>query len=215
MHTIETTVPRTKSYWRARLGRYLGLAELLNLIPDNEPLKQLLKDNWKRMLQAPGSTHNHQAWSGGYLDHVVETMNIACRLWRAFFHTGTRLKKPFVLADALVVMFLHDLEKPFKDKPNKKTKVGSYDAFAAQLVIEEGAGYLTPKIVRRRFRDSLAAAYGVVLTAEQKNALQYVEGEYEDYTSKERKMGELAAFCHCCDILSARLWHDRGKEQKW
>jgi len=43
---------------------------------------------------------------------------------------------------------------------------------------------------------------------------QYVEGVPDsEYTPGERTMGELAAFCHCCDIISARLWHDKGRSR--
>lgn len=165
---------------------YLDFGRLLHLVPESEQALYLVK--LFSVQTAMGSNHNHQAWVGGYLDHVRETMNVA--IW--LYETSPR-DLPFTLGDALLVMLLHDAEKPFK---------GVY-------------GPWPTKQDRRDFRDSLIRNSGIVLTQEQENALRYVEGEYDDYSNTERKMGELAAFCHCCDILSARLWHDKGRERDW
>ena len=58
------------------------------------------------------------------------------------------------------------------------------------------------------FRAAKLAEYGIVLTPEQQNGMQYVEGEFNDYTNRRRVMGPLAAFCHLCDVTSARIWFD-------
>lgn len=93
-------------------------------------------------------------------------------------------------------MFLHDLEKPFKFK------------------IDE-AGNLTDnpeipdKAARAAKRLEVMERYGIVLDPQQANAMKYVEGiRDEDYTPNARIMGELAALCHCADVLSARLWYN-------
>ena len=164
---------------------YRTLNELLDLIPEVGNLKTFTESLGFK--EAAGSSHNHQAWKGGYLDHVVETMNIACWL----YETSPR-KLPFKLEDALVVMFLHDIEKPFK-----------------------GSHHWDTKEDRRTFRDTFIHQNQIALTVDQRNALRYVEGEYDDYSNKERKMGPLAAFCHCCDVMSARLWWFHGEERKW
>ena len=137
---------------------------------------------------AQGSSHNHQAWEGGYLDHVRETMNIAVRL---YYSMDTKRQFPFPLADALLVIFLHDIEKPYKRMFS-----------------------LEKKEQKREFRDYFIRESRITLTEEQVNALQYIEGEH-DYSNTERKMGQMAAFCHCCDILSARVWFDKGRERQW
>ena len=166
---------------------YQNLNEMLNRIPEVAgKLQQLIESELFR--NAAGSSHNHQAWEGGYLNHITETMNIACWL----YETCPR-KLPFTLEDALVVLFLHDIEKPFK---GSDVELGS------------------TKEERRNFRDAFIQKNQIVLTQEQSNALRYVEGE-DDYSGNERKMGALAAFCHCCDILSARLWWFHGEEEKW
>jgi hypothetical protein len=170
-------------------GHYLDLTSLMALIPDpnRTNLWAIVRDEQESFTSAKGSSHNHQAWEGGYLDHVTEAMNIACQLYR----TLSVRKLPFSLHEALEVMFLHDIEKPF----------------AAEL---KAAGAYS-KADRKQFRAEIIQDYGIKLTEEQENALRYVEGVPDsEYTPGERTMGELAAFCHCCDILSARLWWDRG-----
>jgi hypothetical protein len=165
---------------------YRTLDSLLGMIPE---VAGKLKAFTESALckDTAGSSYNHQAWKGGYLDHVVETMNIACWL----YETSPRVL-PFKLEDALVVMFLHDIEKPFKGEHTWPTKEA-----------------------RRQFRETFIQQNQVGLTEEQQNALRYVEGEYDDYSNTERKMGPLAAFCHCADVMSARLWFNQGKEPTW
>jgi len=179
-------------------GHYLDLTSLLSLVRyhNRQRFGKIIDDNAERFMTARGSTHNHQAWKGGYLDHVRETMNIACQLYRTL--NGLR-KLPFQLSDALEVMFLHDIEKPFKQE--------------GFLVDSEGNKVEATKANREQFRRNLIVKYDIKLTEEQDNAMKYVEGVPDNvYTPNFRIMRELAAFCHCCDILSARLWHDRGQE---
>src|ERR1700739_1063836 len=61
--------------------------------------------------QAAGSSRSHHSWPYGYRDHVRETMNIA----RVLYERLNRERQlPFRLSSALLVMFLHDSEKPFR-----------------------------------------------------------------------------------------------------
>src|SRR5271170_1833034 len=172
-------------------GHYLDFTALMALVShqSRDRLWTIVRDNVSCFRPAKGSRSNHQAWEGGYLDHIAETMNIACQL----YNTLSSLRKlPFTLGEALEVMFLHDIEKPF----------------AEELKV---AGRYT-KAARKGFRADMIHKYEINLTPAQENALRYVEGVPDlEYTPGERLMGELASFCHCCDILSARLWHDKGE----
>ena len=118
-------------------------------------------------------------------------MNLAIVLYCAL---KTCRPRSYALSDALLVLFLHDLEKPWKSE----IKFGSKDE-------------------RREFRELAMILYGIVLTPEQANALRYVEGEGDDYTNEHRVMGPLAAFCHACDVISARDMHDHplAKADPW
>lgn len=174
---------------------YLDFEELVCLMPpwpwsfeDQFGNRYLWYLNLSNFMTAKGSGHNHQAWEGGYLDHVRETMNIAVRL---YYSMDNERQFPFPLSDALLVIFLHDIEKPYKE------------SFA-----------LDTKDKKREFRDYFIRENRITLTEEQANALKYIEGEH-DYSNTERKMGPLAAFCHMCDVLSARVWFDKGRERKW
>jgi len=152
--------------------------------------QRLLRDNRALFERVQGSTHNHQAWEGGYLDHVQEVLNIA---WFLYWRFNKKRPHPFPVADVLLVMFLHDIEKPWK------YRVGS----DGQL---EHIPKMRNKKAQHAFREAKIAEYGIVLTEAQANALRYVEGELDDYSSRRRVMGPLAALCHMADVASARLW---------
>lgn len=152
--------------------------------PNQSRCAAIYRDNREAFESAPGSRRNHQAWPGGYIDHVEETMQIASDLWETL---NTRRSLPFTLSDALLVMYLHDIEKPFRSL------------------------HSWSKAARARVREDLIRDYGIELTASQQNAILFVEGEGDLYSSEQRIMNELAAFCHCCDVISARMWHDEPK----
>lgn len=175
--------------------QYLTMEELVDRIgePTRSAIRRMIDDHAALLRSAPGSRSAHQAWPGGWWDHVVEVMNIAIDLHDAF---DTLRALPFTVSDALLVLWLHDLEKPWKHGGDEATRVRLQD-----------------KATHMDFRLALMADYGVDLTAEQMNGLRYVEGEGDDYVPGARVMSPLAAFCHMCDIASARIWHDRPREE--
>lgn len=187
---------------------YMFFDTCLNLLPAEMAgsFRKMVDNHPARFAKAFGSTNNHQAWRGGYEDHVTETMNIAAQMYWTFERLGRKM--PFTLADAIAVMFLHDLEKPFKHgKILNLCDCGAECSCPSVPATKEN---------RKQFRKDMIESYGIKLTDQQWNALRYVEGVPDsEYTPGERTMGELAAFCHCADILSARLWHDKGREGVW
>lgn len=137
--------------------------------------------------------HNHQAWPGGYNDHVTEVMNTASLLYDTL---GSVRPLPFEKSDALLVMFLHDLEKPFKY---------AFDV-QGRLVVDPN---IRDKADCAAKRNQVMEQYGIQLDPQQANAMYFVEGIRDgDYTPGARLMGELAALCHSADVLSARLWYN-------
>src|SRR5947209_7468737 len=92
--------------------RYLSFNELLQWVdqPYQTAFRRILAAHDELLRSARGSSHNHQAWTGGYADHIREVMNIAVALHAAL---GQLRPLPFSLSDALVVLFVHDLEKPW------------------------------------------------------------------------------------------------------
>ena len=104
---------------------------------------------------------------------------------------------PFTLSDALLVLFMHDIEKPWKYEED------------GTLVHRKG---METKADHQRFRMQVAKAWDITLTDEHVNGIKYAEGELDDYNSRERIAGPLAAFAHMCDHWSARGWFDCPRE---
>ncbi len=159
---------------------------------DNAPkLQQILDDHMSLFVMAKGSTHNHQAWPGGYLQHVADCMTIARRLLN---NTPPSWPVPFSLGSVVLVLFLHDIEKPFMQK-----------RMAADPEMR-----LWSDQQRMAFRRSLMAEYKIAITEEEDIALTHIHGEGGAYSSKQRVMNELGALCHAADVLSSRLWWNRN-----
>ncbi len=183
--------------------KYHTLDSLIELIsePARSSCKHILQDNRSLFESARGSTHNHQAWAGGYIDHVTDGMNYARQLYILEVSLGRPI--PFSLSDVLLIFFLHDLEKPWR-------------------ILVDASGHasnksgLDTKSAFKMFREDKLREYGIVLTEAQMNALTYVEGEGVHYRSTERVMNELAGFCHMIDVWSARVRHDYPKvKDEW
>lgn len=158
--------------------------------PQREPSIKLFTNYHHEMRSARGSSYNHQAWPEGYLDHVAETMNIARELYDLLKNLRPL---PFTLSEALVVLYMHDLEKPWKHVLNADQSVSLHPELA------DKSTHLAFKLIK-------AEEVGLVLNDAQLNALKYVEGEGNDYSREKPVMQPLAAFCHMNDVASARLW---------
>lgn len=158
---------------------------------------RMLNENRKLFQTVQGSTNNHQNWPGGYFDHIQEVMNIAVVLFELL---NSARALPFSLSDALLVVYLHDIEKPWKYELGEDGQLNEIPT-------------MREKEAQIQFRFDLLKKYGISFTAEQENAMRYVEGEGKDYSSRRRVAGPLAAFCHLCDVTSARIWFDCPKEK--
>jgi hypothetical protein len=175
---------------------YQTLDELLEQVdePYSSAFQRLLKEQGKLFESARGSSHNHQAWVGGYADHIREVMNTAIVLYNAL---GQLRPLPFSQTEALVVLFVHDLEKPW-----------AYEEVDGIWRRKPGL-----KGNAHAFRLAKLAEIGVQLPPELECAVFFVEGEGSHYSNQARAMNPLAAFCHMCDTASARLWHDYPLER--
>jgi hypothetical protein len=120
---------------------YLLMDSLVELIdePARSGCRQLLSEQHQLFQSAFGSSHNHQAWPGGYFDHVQEVLNLAVVLYEAL---APLRPLPFSLSDALLVLLLHDLEKPWayeaneQGRPQRKAAFASKEAQFDQIFIE-------------------------------------------------------------------------------
>lgn len=188
-------------------ANYKRLHDLLDYInePNRSIYRRMLNEHAERFRHAAGSSHNHQPWDGGFWDHTVETMNIYWKLFEDFedrFPFMPEAERP-TLSDGLLVMALHDIEKPW-----------GYVIKNSRLVFSDNerpkpAGLWADKKERRGFAKGVIAAYGFDLSPSAQNALTFVEGIPDElYTPNERLMGRLAALCHSADVISARTCHD-------
>lgn len=168
--------------------------QLLEQIDTNN--KQPALEFWRELCSylpdAPGSTRSHHAWPKGYRDHIQETMNLAVIL-----HERLDVERalPFSLSSALLVLFLHDCEKPFRHCSDEQ--LSHFPWIASR-----------PDKSDKAFQKLLINHYGFEISDDEYNALLYVEGEGTEYVEGTRLQGPLAAFCHVCDTVSARIWHD-------
>ncbi len=143
------------------------------------------KQHEAQILIAKGSSHNHQAWDGGYKDHIAETFRIAETLYTAF---NNARPLAFSLDSALICLYFHDVEKIWK------YTTGLPEGFDKDIF----------------YTKTLPEDYGITLTEDELNALEFAHGEVHDHSKTERKMGRLAALVHAADNISARMWHDEG-----
>lgn len=179
---------------------YFRLQSYLEKIdpPNRAAIWQMLHDHPARLAGAAGSGHNHQAWPGGWWDHTSETLNIAFALYDLY---SALRPLNFSLQDALLVLFLHDIEKPWRVNPDGQNNPA-----------------LASKEQRTDFRSHLISQYNIQLSEDHHTALKYVEGVRDkDYSPQDRVMTPLAAFCHICDLTSARIWFDypRASNDPW
>lgn len=168
----------------------LRLTEYLNLIPEPDRARcmTMLKDHYPRFKKSPGSQVKHQAWEGGYLDHLEETMEFAVDLYELM---SKKRKLPFTLGSVIKVLFVHDKEKPFKYVSRRRSFKNDHE--------------------KKEFILGMLKQYHIELSDDEMNAFTYIHGEGNHHNSHKRIQGELAAFVHICDTVSARIWHDYPK----
>lgn len=182
---------------------YYTIEQMLEMIdePNKTACQRILADNRKLFQMVQGSTNNHQNWPGGYFDHVQEIMNIAIVLYERL---NSARPLPFSLSDLLLVVYLHDVEKPWKYELREDGQL-------------HHKATMQSKGDHQRFRMAKLAEYGVVFTPEHENGMKYAEGELKDYTNRHRVMGPLACVAHMCDVCSACLWfaHPAEENDPW
>jgi len=171
---------------------YKPIKSYLSLLDDKNKKSsiELMAFLEKEYKEVPGSSNNHQTWKGGYFGHIEDLLNIANTLYKTF---DKKRKLDFDFKDCVIVFLLHDIEKPFrygKDNEFKNEK---------EEIIQE-------VIIKK---------YGFKLNSNQKNALKYIHGEEQDYSNKIRVMCPLAAFCHICDNMSARIYFNYPQKFGW
>ena len=77
--------------------KYKTMEELLQMVQPGTTRTGLYDIYHKfhgNFVKAQGSVHNHQAWEGGYVDHITDAMNTGRLLFTAM---NDKRKLPFVI----------------------------------------------------------------------------------------------------------------------
>jgi len=160
---------------------YTYLTELLD--PRRDAILDFHQEFKDKIYTAKGSSYNHQAWPGGYADHIAD----AFRICEVLCSQLPKIRPINVNYDsALIVIYFHDIEKMWK--------------YTDGTLIDKEKWY-----------NEYLPSRGITFTEEELNALRYTHGEVDDYRKDARVMNQLAAICHAADNVSARLWFDDGK----
>lgn len=176
-----------------RLLSYLKKCEEL---PDYDGIIKFHYDYEDFIKTAKGSKKKHQAWQGGYVDHLVECMMIGDMMYERFEWVRPLA---FDFANVVKVLYFHDVEKIFKYGPYYLDDLDEFES----ATFEKKDWF---------YKEGLPERYNVVFTDEELNALTYIHGEKE--YGDEKQMLPLGAFCHACDCLSARMWFDHPTKQE-
>jgi len=174
--------------------QYYPLESMLALIdePNRTACQNILNDNLELFKTVQGSAYNHHTWLGGYYDHIMEVMNIAIVLYERL---NSLRPLPFSLSDLLLVLYLHDVEKPWRYDMGNDGKL-------------DNKPHMDSPEKQHIFRDKKLKEYGIKLTPEHENGIKYTEGEAKDYSMHKRVMSELACLAHMSDVCSARVYFD-------
>lgn len=171
--------------------------------PRKEALIAIYNDHKDMFHFAPGSGSAHQAWEGGYADHIAECL----RINEAYFNALSEIRPPNFLKDsAIIALFFHDIEKPFRRGPKDDPRCIKWqEKFGDDADAWENAKY--------DILDEMKKEYGFEFTEEEENALKYTHGEGHNYQKGKRIALPLAAHVHHCDNTSARIWYNDGRSK--
>jgi hypothetical protein len=170
--------------------------------PRREVLRAIYTDHRDIFHHAQGSGHNHQAWPGGYADHIAEVLRINTATYQVL---NAMRPLPFTEASAAIVLFFHDFEKPFRYGPMDHSKCVKWRSWQNQIPSR------TWEHAKWSIIEEFMMYYEFELTVEERNALLYTHGEGNHHKKTERVAGPLAAHVHHCDNISARIWFDEGR----
>ena len=92
-------------------NRFLDLHQIVQLVemPNKVAVIDAYVQNAEKIAITPGARKKHQAWNGGYLDHVVYATNFGIKLHGTNKELG--FKPDHNEGDISLVMLLHDFGK--------------------------------------------------------------------------------------------------------
>ena len=184
---------------------------LLDMQDERKTAMLRIYDHYRDLFHfAAGSGHNHQAWPGGYADHIAECL----RVNRATYQALAAIRPlPFTEDSAAICLFLHDIEKLFRYGPADHPEVKVWHSWADHYDATRpvGASWQTWEEIKAEILNEWLNTYAFFLDPDEINALKYTHGEGDDHLKDRRVAGPLAAHCHHCDNTSARIWFNEGR----
>ena len=173
----------------------MNLLQLLETLEDprQHALLKIYRDLGDLFHHGAGG-NNHQNWPGGYADHVAEIIRINRILYPAM---NAVRPLPFTMGQADVVLFFHDIEKPFKYGPPDDPRV---------MRFEDGVGAMLDSLRERHHEKTavvtshdeamwaeeawegakqqilldLTGSYGFEFSPEEANGMKFIHGEGKD-----------------------------------
>lgn len=153
---------------------------------------------------AAGSSHNHQAWEGGYADHIAEVLRIS----ELYYDTMNAVRPlPYTKEAALMSLFFHDIEKPFRYGPKDSPECNKWRKRAEKA----GGGYEVWEDLKWDILAEIERKYGLMLTKDEREGIEYAHGEGSAHEKFRRAASPLASHVHICDTVSARIWYNEGQ----
>lgn len=119
--------------------------------PNQTGIRNLYTEYYERVALSRGSKTKHQYWSGGYLDHICMMGTYGYKVYCLEEHF---YPNEFSSSDVVLIILLHDLEKPFAYVDPKQTFRTDKDKYSFIL--------------------GMCKSYTITLTEAHKNALKYI-----------------------------------------
>ncbi len=160
---------------------------------------KILEDLKEQMLDTPASTHFHHHTRGGLIEHTLHVIIAARDIFSMLKQEGYYIDD-IDMSNLTLVSFIHDLGK-----------MGTY----ATNIPEMPGGYRPPVFSHKENVDTtrlgrtltLCAAYGIVLTGKELNALENHEGGWSatQHQSRPHMMTRLAYILHIADLIGSQF----------
>ncbi len=143
-----------------------------------------------------GSSCNHQAWFGWYMQHIKDILNLSEIIYDS---TKNYHQNKFDVEDSYLTLFLHDIEKPILYTQNVTGETLHFDKRLEEASKED---------VIAEIREYFLESFDIILNDDINHALKYIHWEWDDFSQKEKISSPLGSHCHIVDTFSARISYD-------
>ncbi|HYO23649.1 MAG TPA: HD domain-containing protein [Lacipirellulaceae bacterium] len=155
----------------------------------------LLDDNREQLLQLPAATHNHHAYAGGFLEHVLSVAQTCVYLAQKYQHVCPELKPPLDADLVVAGGVLHDIGKL---RELQLTPTGAEYSESGALIghILQGRDMLREAAARLQFTGERLLRLEHIIVAHQRLA---------EWGSPKPPMTPEALLVHYADDMDAKL----------